>query len=134
MKTEHTPARRPWWLKVRLPAGANFHDVRSLVNQQHLHTVCQSARCPNIGECWGRRTATFMILGNVCTRNCGFCAVRTGNPEAVDTQEPFRVAQAVKTLSLRYAVITSVTRDDLPDGGASVFAETIRQIYQQVPD
>lgn len=126
-------ARHPGWLKVPLPAGKNFHDVRKLIKQHHLHTVCQSAHCPNIGDCWGQRTATFMILGDICTRNCRFCAVISGKPLPVDRDEPKRVAEAVKMLSLRYAVITSVTRDDLPDGGASVFADTIREIKQAVP-
>lgn len=126
--------RLPRWMKVPLPAGQNFHDVRKLVQQYQLHTVCQSARCPNIGDCWSHRTATFMILGDVCTRNCRFCAVTSGVPGAVDRDEPIRVAEAVKKLSLRYAVITSVTRDDLSDGGASIFAETIREIRRAVPD
>lgn len=126
-------ARHPRWLKVPLPAGKNFHDVRKLIKQHDLHTVCQSAHCPNIGECWGQRTATFMILGEVCTRNCRFCAITSGTPQAVDQDEPIRVAEAVKKLSLRYAVITSVTRDDLPDGGAAIFADTIRAIKIAVP-
>jgi lipoic acid synthetase len=125
--------RHPRWLKVPLPAGKNFHDVRKLIKQHNLHTVCQSAHCPNIGECWGQRTATFMILGDVCTRNCRFCAVNSGAPQAVDRDEPLRVAEAVKKLSLRYAVITSVTRDDLPDGGAAIFADTIRAIRRAIP-
>lgn len=125
--------RHPRWLKVPLPAGNNFQDVRRLIEQYQLNTVCQSAHCPNIGDCWGKRTATFMILGNVCTRNCRFCAVQPGIPAIVDTDEPMRVAEAVKTLSLRYTVITSVTRDDLPDGGASIFAATIREIKQAAP-
>jgi len=126
-------SRRPSWLKVRMPTGGQFAEVRRLVAQHHLHTVCESARCPNVGHCWARRTATFMILGDVCTRNCRFCAVKTGKPTAVDLDEPRRVAEAVKTLNLRYAVITSVTRDDLEDGGALIFAETIRQIRTAVP-
>ncbi|MCI0496294.1 lipoyl synthase [candidate division KSB1 bacterium] len=131
MKMRHT--RHPRWLKVPLPAGNNFQDVRRLIEQYQLNTVCQSAHCPNIGDCWGKRTATFMILGDVCTRNCRFCAVQPGVPGIVDTDEPMRVAEAVKTLSLRYAVITSVTRDDLPDGGASIFAATIREIKKAAP-
>ncbi len=126
-------ARHPRWLKVPLPTGQNFHDVRKLIKQNDLHTVCQSAHCPNIGDCWGQRTATFMILGEVCTRDCRFCAVTSGTPQAVDRDEPLRVAEAIKKLSLRYAVITSVTRDDLPDGGASVFADTIQEIRKAVP-
>jgi len=125
--------RKPSWLKVRLPQGKSYVDVRSLVNSQKLHTVCESARCPNVGECWNRRTATFMILGNICTRSCRFCAVKTGKPTELDTQEPRRVAEAVKKLDLRHAVITSVNRDELEDGGAIIFAETIRQIRKNVP-
>ena len=127
-----TKQRHPRWLKVPLPAGKNYFDIRTLIRQQNLHTVCESAHCPNIGECWNSRTATFMILGDICTRNCRFCAVKTGNPYKVDCNEPNRVTEAVKTLGLKYAVITSVTRDDVPDGGASVFADTIREIHQQV--
>ncbi|HDP99432.1 MAG TPA: lipoyl synthase [bacterium] len=126
--------RHPHWLKVPMPGGNEFSTVRKLIQQNRLHTVCQSAHCPNIGECWGQRTATFMILGNICTRNCSFCNIPVGKPAAVDADEPERVAEAVKTLELRYAVITSVTRDDLPDGGASIFAETIKQIRNKVPD
>lgn len=126
-------ARHPGWLKVPLPAGKNYHDVRKLIKQHHLHTVCQSAHCPNIGDCWGQRTATFMILGDICTRNCRFCAVISGKPGTVDQDEPKRVAEAVKKLSLRYVVITSVTRDDLPDGGAAIFAVTIREIRKALP-
>lgn len=125
--------RRPDWLKVRVPAGGGFDEVRALLADLSLHTVCQGARCPNIGECWGQRTATFMILGNVCTRNCRFCAVPTGRCETPDEAEPLRVAEAVRRLGLRYAVITSVTRDDLPDGGASVFAEMVREIRERQP-
>ncbi|HFE63681.1 lipoyl synthase [candidate division KSB1 bacterium 4484_188] len=125
--------RRPEWLKVRLAGGKVFREVRELVETESLHTVCQSARCPNIGDCWSRRTATFMILGDVCTRNCRFCAVKTGVPGAVAPGEAERVARAVKKLRLRHAVITSVNRDDLPDGGAGVFAEVIRQIRRYSP-
>ncbi len=125
--------RHPRWLKVPLPAGKNFHDVRKLIQQHRLNTVCQSAHCPNIGDCWGQRTATFMILGDICTRHCQFCAINSGTPTAVDQDEPLRIAEAVKKLSLRYAVITSVTRDDLPDGGAAIFADTIREIRRAIP-
>jgi lipoic acid synthetase len=123
------PARqaRPEWLKVRLPSGERYGSLKRLVNRQHLNTVCEGARCPNIGECWGAGTATFMILGEVCTRACRFCAVKTGLPPSYDLDEPRRVAEAIRSLNLRYAVITSVDRDDLEDGGAFVFAETIRQ-------
>jgi len=126
--------RRPEWLKVRLAGGRTYSDVRRLVNKEKLHTVCQSARCPNIGDCWSRRTATFMIMGDICTRNCRFCAVQSGHPAGVvDWEEPERLAQAVRQLNLRHAVVTSVTRDDLPDGGAGIFAETIRKIRQYAP-
>ena len=126
--------RRPHWLKVKLPGGKNFSVVNDIVQDEKLFTVCQSARCPNQGECWGRRTATFMILGNTCTRNCRFCAVDTGKPDAVDPDEPRRLANAVKALELRYAVITSVTRDDLPDGGAGQFASVLYAVREKQPE
>jgi lipoic acid synthetase len=123
------PKRRlPPWLKVRFPGGQNYLHLKNLIEEQELHTVCQEAHCPNIGECWERGTATFMILGDTCTRACGFCAVNTGRPGAVDYGEPLRVARTVRTLGLKHAVITCVTRDDLPDGGAEVFANTTRAI------
>lgn len=128
-----TIQRRPEWLKVRLAGGKVFREVRELVDTESLHTVCQSARCPNIGDCWSRRTATFMILGDICTRNCRFCAVKTGVPANLDTREAERVARAVQKLRLRHAVITSVNRDDLPDGGAGVFAEVIHRIRYYSP-
>src|SRR4051812_25156336 len=118
--------RRPPWLRVRAPGGPNYRDLKGLMERQRLHTVCESARCPNIGDCWERRTATFMILGDICTRACGFCAIKTGRPETLDREEPQRVAEAIEYLGLRFAVITSVNRDELPDGGAEIFAETIR--------
>ncbi|MBD3224426.1 MAG: lipoyl synthase, partial [Caldithrix sp.] len=130
---QNSAQRRPEWLKVSLGKGRNHSDVRSLVNRQKLHTVCESARCPNLGECWSRRTATFMILGDVCTRSCKFCNINTGKPPEYDLQEPNRVANAVAELKLRHAVITSVARDDLKDGGAYIFAETIRQIRDRLP-
>lgn len=117
---------RPPWLKVRFPAGGNYARLQGLMREQGLHTVCEEARCPNIGDCWSRGTATFMILGDTCTRSCGFCAVKTGRPGTIDTGEPRRVALAIQRMELRHAVITSVNRDELPDGGAGVFAETIR--------
>ncbi len=132
-RAANTRLRRPEWLKIKLGSDNNFSDVRHLINRQKLHTVCESARCPNIGECWSRRTATFMILGNICTRSCKFCNITVGKPAGYDPQEPQRVAQAVQELNLRHAVITSVARDDLPDGGASAFAETIRRIHQLHP-
>lgn len=125
---------RPPWLKVKLPGGASYNRIKSLVLEHNLHTVCQDARCPNMGECWGAGTATFMILGEVCTRSCRFCAVKTGLPPEYDRNEPGRIATAIQKMGLRYVVITSVDRDDLPDGGASIFAETIRQIRSICPD
>lgn len=119
--------RRPEWLKVKIPGGENFSRLKGLIDRHRLHTVCEEARCPNMGECWNAGTATFMILGNICTRSCGFCAVKTGRPEGLDQEEPHRVAEAIRIMGVRHAVITSVNRDELPDGGASIFAETIRQ-------
>ena len=126
-------ARRPEWLRAPAPVGENYRVLRELVEGLNLHTVCESAACPNVGECWNRRTATFMILGNVCTRRCGFCAIQKGAPLAVDEDEPRRVAEAVAALDLRYAVITSVNRDDRKDGGARQFADTIEAIRSRVP-
>ncbi len=124
---------RPKWLRAPAPVGANYRELKELVTRLRLHTVCESAACPNVGECWNRRAATFMILGNVCTRRCGFCAVQKGAPLAVDYDEPRRVAEACATLGLRYAVITSVNRDDRKDGGAELFALTIQAIRQAIP-
>jgi lipoic acid synthetase len=118
---------KPDWLKVRAPGSPNYQRLRGLMRELNLHTVCEEAQCPNIGECWNHGTATFMILGDVCTRACAYCAVAHGRPAAVDTAEPVRVAEAIRTLDLKYVVITSVDRDDLADGGASIFAETIRE-------
>jgi lipoic acid synthetase len=126
-------AKRPDWLRAPAPVGQNYSELKQLVTDLKLHTVCESAACPNIGDCWNRRTATFMILGNVCTRRCGFCAVQKGVPLEVDMDEPRRVAQAVKAMGLRYAVVTSVNRDDRRDGGAELFAMTIRAIREAVP-
>jgi lipoic acid synthetase len=128
-----TGVPRPPWLKVRAPGGPNYLGLKGLVDDLNLHTVCESARCPNIGDCWERRTATFMILGDVCTRSCGFCAIKTGRPQGLDLDEPYRVAEAVRHLGLRHAVITSVNRDELDDGGASIFAATIRAIRERCP-
>lgn len=125
---------RPEWLKAPAPVGDNYRDLKQLVSSLKLHTVCESAACPNIGECWNHRTATFMILGNVCTRRCGFCNVQKGAPLEVDFDEPRRVAEAVEALRLRFAVITSVNRDDRKDGGAELFAMTIRAIRERVPE
>lgn len=127
------PTQRPPWLRAPAPAGDNYRELKVLVQRLRLHTVCESAACPNIGECWNQRTATFMILGNVCTRRCGFCAVQKGAPLAVDYDEARRVAEAVAALGLRYAVITSVNRDDRKDGGAELFALTIHAIRERVP-
>jgi lipoic acid synthetase len=124
---------RPKWLRAPAPVGANYRELKGLVERLRLHTVCESAACPNVGECWNRRTATFMILGNVCTRRCGFCAVQKGAPLEVDYDEPARVAEACELLGLRYAVITSVNRDDRKDGGAELFALTIRSIRERIP-
>ena len=124
---------RPNWLRAPAPVGDNYRELKDLVTRLKLHTVCESAACPNVGECWNRRTATFMILGNVCTRRCGFCAVQKGAPLTVDYDEPRRVAEACATLGLKYAVITSVNRDDRKDGGAELFALTIEAIRQQIP-
>lgn len=125
--------RRPEWLKVRLATGPNFRELVGIMRTQALHTVCEEARCPNIGDCWERRTATFLILGNVCTRHCAYCAIAHGRPTELDVQEPERVADAVSAMGLRHAVITSVDRDDLRDGGAAMFARTIRLIRERRP-
>lgn len=124
---------KPEWLKARAPIGENYHQLKKLARKLELHTVCESAQCPNIGECWNHRTATFMLLGNLCTRRCGFCAVPKGKPEPIDYDEPRRVAEAVVTLGLKHAVITSVNRDDDNIGAANVFARTIRQVREQAP-
>jgi lipoic acid synthetase len=124
---------RPDWLKVRLPTGPTYERLRQLMRSKELHTVCEEAHCPNIAECWGAGTATFMILGDTCTRSCGFCAVKTGRPGDVDADEPRRVGEAVARMALGHAVVTSVNRDELPDGGAAIFAETIREIRRQSP-
>ena len=125
--------RKPSWLKMKMPGGENYARLLNLVNDQRLHTVCQSAKCPNMGECWSAGTATLMILGDVCTRSCGFCHIATGRPPTLDLEEPVRVGAAVAAMSLKHAVVTSVNRDELPDGGAGVWAETIRQIRLQAP-
>jgi lipoyl synthase len=125
---------KPSWLRAKAPSGDNFHDLKKLARGLGLHTVCESAQCPNIGECWSHKTATFMLLGDICTRRCGFCAVPKGRPEPIDWDEPRRVAEAVATLGLKHAVVTSVNRDDDNIGGAKVFAETIREIRELTPD
>jgi lipoic acid synthetase len=132
-KASVSQMRRPEWLKARVPAGENYSRLKSIINAHRLHTVCEEARCPNMGECWNAGTATFMILGDVCTRSCGFCVVKTGRPSAeLDWDEPRRVAEAVRVLGVRHAVITSVNRDERKDGGAPIFAETVRQIRMLV--
>lgn len=125
--------KKPAWLKVKLPIGEEYRKVRELVSDHKLHTICESGNCPNMGECWGAGTATFMILGNICTRSCGFCAVATGRPSAVDLNEPMRVAESVKMMKVKHCVITSVDRDDLKDGGSGIWVETIRAVRQLSP-
>lgn len=132
-RREPLPERKPQWLKVKAPGGEHYLKLKHLMRELNLHTVCEEAHCPNIGECWEHGTATFMILGDVCTRNCAYCAVAHGRPPQYDVEEPSRVAQAIAELNLRHAVITSVDRDDLPDFGAFIFAETIRQVRARVP-
>lgn len=128
-----TPVRRPNWIRVRAPNGENYQDLQRLMRSKALHTVCEEAGCPNIGECWGSGTATFLILGDVCTRTCRFCDIKHGRPEFIDWEEPERVAQAVKQMDLRHAVITSVNRDERRDGGAPIFAMIIQRIRQLLP-
>ncbi len=130
---ESPKGQRPGWLRAPAPVGEGYRELKSLIARLNLHTVCESAACPNVGDCWNRRTATFMILGNVCTRRCGFCAVQKGAPLEVDFDEPRRVAEAVAAMGLRYAVVTSVNRDDRKDGGALLFAMTIRAIRERIP-
>jgi lipoic acid synthetase len=133
-RVEALPERKPSWLKVRAPGGPQYLRLKQLMRDLGLHTVCEEAHCPNVGECWEHGTATFMILGDVCTRNCAYCAVAHGRPPKYDISEPARVAEAIGEMRLQHAVITSVDRDDLPDFGAYIFAETIRQIKQRLPD
>jgi lipoic acid synthetase len=128
---KHT--KKPNWLRVKLPTGDNYRSVRKLVDNYKLHTICESGNCPNMGECWGEGTATFMILGNICTRSCGFCNVATGRPEAVDWEEPDRVARSVKLMKVKHAVLTSVDRDDLADGGSIIWAETVKAVRRLSP-
>ena len=126
--------RKPKWLKVKLPTGKKYKNVREITKSYQLHTICESGNCPNMGECWGEGTATFMILGNICTRSCGFCNVKTGRPLPVDVLEPQKVAQSIKLMNIKHAVITSVDRDELKDGGSSIWAETIRAIRKINPE
>jgi len=130
---EKVRIKKPNWLRVKLPTGENYKKVRSLVDEHKLHTICESGNCPNMGECWGEGTATFMILGNICTRSCGFCAVSTGKPLEADIFEPAKVAQSVKLMQVKHAVITSVDRDDLPDGGSEIWAATVKSIRRKSP-
>lgn len=127
------PQRKPEWLKVRLPGGSNYTRVKSLMRSHGLHTVCEEAMCPNIGECWGKGTATFLLMGDTCTRSCGFCHIKTGRPPRLDEDEPRRVAESVLTLKLSHCVLTSVNRDELPNGGAHIFANTVREIRKRLP-
>lgn len=131
----HQPSRirKPEWLKVKLPVGESYKSVRNIVNEHKLHTICQSGNCPNMGECWGMGTATFMILGNTCTRSCSFCAVKTGRPSEYDTDEPRRVAEAIRLMKVKHAVITSVNRDELRDKGADIWHQTIRLVKEYNP-
>ena len=131
---EKVKIKKPKWLRVKLPTGENYKKVRNLVDQHKLHTICESGSCPNMGECWGAGTATFMILGNICTRSCGFCAVKTGKPLPADLEEPMKIADSVLKMGVKHAVITSVDRDDLPDGGSLIWAETVRAVRKISPE
>ncbi len=131
--TTELPRRKPSWLKVKLPAGQSYSRVKKLMRGQRLHTVCEEAMCPNLGECWSRGTATFLLMGDTCTRSCGFCHVKTGRPAALDEEEPVRVAESVVAMKLSHCVLTSVNRDELPNGGAHIFANTIREIRARLP-
>jgi lipoic acid synthetase len=132
-KTRAFP-KKPDWLRVKLPTGQAYSEVRKIVSEHKLHTICESGNCPNMGECWGAGTATFMILGNICTRSCGFCSVATGRPKPIDPDEPSRVAESVKLMKVKHCVITSVDRDELKDGGSTIWAETILEIRRQSPE
>ena len=134
LNTEEQRIKKPNWLRVKLPIGEDYKHVRNLVDTHKLHTICESGNCPNMGECWGAGTATFMILGNICTRSCGFCAVATGRPEAVDWDEPQRVAEAIHLMKVKHAVITSVDRDELKDGGSIIWENTIKAVYALNPN
>lgn len=129
-----TPTAKPKWLRVKLPTGKKYTELRGLVNKYNLHTICTSGSCPNMGECWGEGTATFMILGNICTRSCGFCGVKTGRPETVDWEEPEKVARSIKLMNIKHAVVTSVDRDDLKDMGSIIWAETVKAIRRMNPE
>ena len=131
--SEHSIQKKPKWLRVKLPTGKNYKHVRKLVSDNKLHTICESGNCPNMGECWGEGTATFMILGNICTRSCGFCAVATGRPLPVDWDEPEKVAESVRLMEVKHCVITSVDRDELPDGGSLIWVETVKAVRRKSP-
>jgi len=133
LKNNTLNKKKPKWLRVKLPIGEKYRSVRKLVDDHKLHTICESGNCPNMGECWGAGTATFMILGNICTRSCGFCAVATGRPKPVDLQEPKRVARSVKLMGVKHCVLTSVDRDELKDGGSIIWAETVNEVRKAAP-
>ncbi|MDD2984437.1 MAG: lipoyl synthase [Crocinitomicaceae bacterium] len=133
-ENERIRIKKPKWLRVKLPTGEEYRKVRAIVDEHKLHTICESGSCPNMGECWGEGTATFMILGNICTRSCGFCAVQTGRPLEVDMFEPGKIAHSVKTMGVKHCVITSVDRDDLKDGGSEIWMQTVRAVRNQSPE
>ena len=134
IETDITPTKKPEWIRVKLPTGKKYTELRSVVDRYNLHTICTSGSCPNMGECWGEGTATFMILGNICTRSCGFCGVKTGRPESLDWEEPEKVARSIKLMNIKQAVLTSVDRDDLKDMGSIIWAETVRAVRRMNPN
>ena len=134
IETDITPTKKPEWIRVKLPTGKKYTELRSVVDRYNLHTICTSGSCPNMGECWGEGTATFMILGNICTRSCGFCGVKTGRPESLDWEEPEKVARSIKLMNIKHAVLTSVDRDDLKDMGSIIWAETVRAVRRMNPN
>ena len=134
IETDITPTKKPEWIRVKLPTGKKYTELRSVVDRYNLHTICTSGSCPNMGECWGHGTATFMILGNICTRSCGFCGVKTGRPESLDWEEPEKVARSIKLMNIKHAVLTSVDRDDLKDMGSIIWAETVRAVRRMNPN
>ena len=134
IETDITPTKKPEWIRVKLPTGKKYTELRSVVDRYNLHTICTSGSCPNMGECWGEGTATFMILGNICTRSCAFCGVKTGRPESLDWEEPEKVARSIKLMNIKHAVLTSVDRDDLKDMGSIIWAETVRAVRRMNPN
>ena len=134
IETDITPTKKPEWIRVKLPTGKKYTELRSVVDRYNLHTICTSGSCPNMGECWGEGTATFMILGNICTRSCGFCGVKTGRPESLDWEVPEKVARSIKLMNIKHAVLTSVDRDDLKDMGSIIWAETVRAVRRMNPN